>query len=139
METKFRGIIEETNTWVYGSLIQDVRSRYIVEKDSKIWTSYPPNYEETKDTQLRTFGKIVIPETVGQFVGLKDKNGVEIYCGDIVVFEDNTNPHVVDYSGNSFVLKMNNERISVYNWVGDAIKVIGNIHTTPELLTVKTK
>lgn len=153
METKFRGIISETNTWAYGSLIQDVRSRYIVEKDSKIWTSYPPDHDETKDTQLRTFGKIVIPETVGQLSPFSDSEKTKIYEHDIigfwydndgkktlsastVFFDELTGQWMLDESSKqdrSFSTSLYAE-LNDYDYL-----VRGNIHANPELLTAKIK
>lgn len=74
----------------------------------------------------------VIPETVGQFTGLTDKNGVRVFEGDIVcIFDGEYFSGVVKYSNEqgSFTV----DDTSLHYWVSD-IEVIGNVHDNPELL-----
>lgn len=132
-EIKFRGKTYE-NQWVYGDLIHfsDDDFRINPQKDHK-W-----DIEEASD--------IVVPDTVGEFTGLTDKNGKEIWDRDIIEFT------TFDYNGVDtqkvgelkFVdgcfgiifqdFDGENRFYPLFRLTIDDIEVIGNIYENPDLV-----
>lgn len=78
--------------------------------------------------------------TLEQYTGLKDKNGKEIYGGDVVKSKNGQRDGFVEYieDDSGFIVWWTSENEFIY--LGEAIRkyedleVIGNIHENPELL-----
>ena len=73
-EVLFRGKRKDTKEWVYGSLIENNGNSYIVN-----------NVIESNEEYISLEEWFpVIPETVGQYTGLRDKRRVKIFEGDLL-------------------------------------------------------
>lgn len=133
-EIKFRGKRLDNGEWCYGYLHLPIGGDNLMMQVSN------------------TDSLAVIPDTVGQFTGLHDKNGKEIYEGDVITqywgfphyrkgvyYECNARRGQVlfDKSG-CFVLLSES---LLYHLFGDGLtqEVQGNIHDNPELLNLTHK
>ncbi len=78
-----------------------------------------------------------LPETIGQYTGLTDKNGTKIFEGDVIVYNDDVRYGVFwSESEHAFYIEgigyTDLDRLG--NLYGFLCEVIGNIHDNPELL-----
>lgn len=69
----------------------------------------------------------VIPETVGQQVGLKDKNGKDIYEGDKTI-DDTFGKCEVKWLRGEFYLWQHEKMTSISITLAEDMEIIGNIH-----------
>lgn len=120
---KFRGKDAKSGEWLYGSLIQYKSGETAIAKFSRY------GYECSDMNRTR-----VDPATVGQFTGLHDKNGLEIYEGDIVRHDENSEYFEVEYDAPEFRYKENTFGFRFMVYTPELITVVGNIHDNPELM-----
>lgn len=130
-EYRFRGKRLDNGEWVFGYYVKyehmGVIKHYIV-------TSWAQIYANSHQ---------VIPETVGQYTRLKDKNGngEDIYEKDIMEFYAYGIHYigVVEYHGSAFGIICRTTEVKASPFLDDAIDrhgaiKIGNIHDNPELI-----
>lgn len=118
-EIKFRGL-NAINEWVYGCLI----------------TNEYPTHEKCTQIYNNTGFNIVSKESIGQYTGLKDKKGVEVYEGDVLTSALGAAFGVVDFREGSFVLNQGQDAVGrdKFDWirmVNHGCEIIGNIHQNP--------
>ena len=142
-EIIFRGKRLDNGEWVYGWPFADTAdcslkkvgkcecphdgSEYFIVE----WADDLHEYKERK----------VIPDTVGQYTGMKDKNGKRIFEGDIVLglfHYELAAKGVVTFRDGAFGLRWNRGKVREFSAFTSicnvAYEVIGNIHDNPELL-----
>ena len=141
-EIKFRGFYRDENgkekIFVNGEWVKG----YWVISGSILQTSHVLKYLFYKGkVDIHGWKSVLIP-TVGQYTGLNDKNGKEIFEGDIVATDfHEKKPYLIkygihNYTDVGFYAKDGNYRFPMPDSLKHIIK-IGNIYENPELLEVK--
>ena len=122
---KFRGKKPSNGDWIYGSLVSS--------KDIGIAI-----YFQTGNGMVKTMDWVYVKEdTIGQFTSLYDKNGKEIYEGDILKVQGTDEKIEVRFVRGVFAFLWNGDldneapiNAPTQEWA----EVIGNIHDNPTLL-----
>ena len=83
---KFRGLRKDVRGWLYGSLIVEQYTPSFNNMEEDLNNAGKLSYRIYPFKPEDGLAKEVIPETVGQYTGLKDMHGVEIFEGDIVFY-----------------------------------------------------
>lgn len=145
-EILFRGKRVDNGEWVDGFYVQDA----LIFNESP-QGFYPHAIWDSMENEFY----LVIPETVGQYTGLHDKNGTKIFEGDIVriLYTDwfskpDNDPRTlaqykkdistvgsVGYRGCEFGLHICSDYLDpLYEGKYGEKEILGNIHDNPELL-----
>nr|DAT56135.1 MAG TPA: YopX protein [Bacteriophage sp.] len=133
-EIKFGGKSIYDVEWLYGSLIKIEEDRYAIIPD-------------LNDIEIGNSIGIyeVDPITIGQFTGLRDKNRIEIYEGDIIRWRRDGKLYLVKFYAGMFYASVEELNKGVYGGFplhvltvdeedGYKCEVCGNIYDNPELL-----
>ena len=130
-DIKFRGK-DLSSKWRYGDLVQEKWGQgkaIMIKKDKRAWSA--------------------LEATIGQYTGLKDKNGKEIYEDDIIYCEKYIGGNWIEDCIEKGYVNFNNGEFGLYRKQGYyqslykfkeydyEFEVIGNMHDNPELLSEK--
>jgi uncharacterized phage protein (TIGR01671 family) len=148
---KYRGLILNSQNWIVGDLLKNNGQPIIVAQVDRNYITRT-NVGEGSHWSIETPAYFIEPGTEGQFTGLLDKHGNEIYEGGICFYdtgynykqeegiENDTYTGVIHFNESCYKLKCKEAdfKFSGTYWFGSIdtqkIEIIGNIHQHSNLL-----
>ena len=154
MKSLYKGKRVDNGEWIKGYLLGDeITGQYFIHASGSSVNESPKVGEEGV---LHFLAFEVIPETVGRYAGLKDKNGEEIFGGDIIqrmvyIYPLEKNEPIGErmltgvvtcaHDGENpeyWLIKSKDEHGNPTKYIFDnGYEIIGNVHDNPELLEVE--
>lgn len=112
----FRGKCVDTGEWVEGSLWNVLGNDYGIISNGAAYT--------------------ILPETVGQYTGLRDKNGKRIFEDDIVLDEESGYKYQIKWDKTCYVIAnlRGTTEFDDFEFFINDITVVGNVYDNPELM-----
>lgn len=138
-QIKFRAKRLDNGKWAYGGLIEaddyciiDQRNELYVERD----------YVFRGDTHFFQLSGVMCDEkTIGQFTGMHDKNGKEIYENDVILQQgySSKRPMLVRFEHGAFIVGWHSGSSTATRpmLIQKRCEVLGNIYDNPELISKK--
>lgn len=115
-KVRMDGTPVESN-WVYGGVLQGTGDHSII-------------YQTEPDIEK----KVVYTDTLGQYTGLTDKNGVKIFEGDIVRLGGANFPVIFNTLGECAEFALTDGVPFGFDYIHVPMEVVGNIYDNPELI-----
>ena len=122
-EILFRGLSNQGKGWLYGDVVRNVEGAVAI---------MPPYQMNMYNTCSQNE---VSPDTIGQYTGLTDKNGVKIFEGDIISIGDPNIKYIIMWRNDGFCAKQigASSYIGLTYWASD-IEVLSNVIDNPGLI-----
>lgn len=120
-EILFRGITVESGCWVYGFL--QIRKK----SNNSSLEYHICNLDGQCD--------LVKQDSVGQFIGQKDKEGVDVYEGDLIYFGNPDRKYEIYWSQHHNAWRkrtQNGTSTTVDEFVADDWTIVGNVHSSAQ-------